>query len=98
MIPLVDTAPRMPLAPYGLKPLAAVKLPPWKLTMPSTKIVSNGTPIFHQVAALFVYASLRTPRKLIDVKTAMRTTAAAMPDPVRTFWPPLSFIHPRANV
>src|SRR5437868_14856187 len=65
--------------------------------MPSTKIVSSGTPIFHHVAALFVYASLRTPGKLIDVKIAISTTAAAMPLPVNTFWLWLSFIHLFAN-
>ena len=46
---------------------------------------------------LFVFASRRTLRKLIAVKTAMRTTATATPVPVSTFWPPLCFIHPLAN-
>src|SRR3954467_10243115 len=97
MIPLVDTAPRMPFAPHGLKPSAAVKLEGWKLTIASTKIVSIGTPIFHHVAVLFVCASLRTPRKLIDVKIAISTTAATTPDAVRTFWLWLTFIQPLAN-
>lgn len=57
MMPLVETAARMPLAPYGLNPLAAVKLPVWKLAIARTKIVSSGTPTFHQVAVLFVCAS-----------------------------------------
>ena len=42
MIPLVETAASTPFAPNGLKPSAAVKLLAWKLTMPSTKIVSSG--------------------------------------------------------
>src|SRR3954453_11461097 len=97
MIPLVDTAARIPFATYGLNPFAAVQLLPWKLKVGSTKIVSSGTPIFHHVAALFVCASLRTPRKLIDVKIAIRTTAATMPEAVSTFCPGLSFIQPVAN-
>src|SRR5213080_5306786 len=97
MIPLVDTAVSTPFAPKGLKPSAAVKLLAWKLTMPSTKIVSSGTPTFHQVAALFVLASLRIPRQLIEVKIAIRTTAATIPGPVRTLVPLLVFIHPLAN-
>ena len=98
MIPLVETAASTPFAPNGLKPSAAWKLLAWKLTMPSTKIVSSGTPTFHQVAALFVLASLRMPRKLIEVKIAIRTTAATMPGPVSTLVPPLVvFIQPLAN-
>ena len=93
MIPLVETAASTPLAPNGLKPSAAVKLLAWKLTIPSTKIVSSGTPTFHQVAALFVWASLRIPRKLIEVKIAIRTTAATIPCAVKTLVPPvLTFI------
>ena len=60
-------------------------------------MVRIGTPIFHQVAALFVLASLRTPRKLMTVKRAMSTTAATTPLAVRTCWPWLSFIQPLAN-
>ena len=54
MIPLVETAARMPAAPLGAKPSAALKLPGWRLTIASTTIVSTGTPTFHQVAVLFV--------------------------------------------
>ena len=84
MIPLVETAARTPFAPYGLNPLAAVKLLVWNLVAARTMIASSGTPIFHQVAALFVWASLRTPRKLIAVKSAISTTAATTPVAVRT--------------
>jgi hypothetical protein len=97
MIPLVETAARTPVAPSGANPSAAVKLPGWKLTIASTAIVSSGTATFHHVAALLVWASLRTLRKLIAVKIAIRTTAATIPVPVRTLSPPLSFIHPCAN-
>ena len=80
MIPLVATAARMPLAPSGANPSAAVKLlgcrPP---AIATTKIVSSGTPTFHQVAVLFVAASARTPRKLIDEMIAIRTTATTSP-------------------
>ena len=66
--------------------------------MPSTKIVSSGIPTFHQVAALFVCASLRIPRKLIEVKIAIRITAATIPLAVSTLVPPLVvFIQPLAN-
>ena len=97
MIPLVETAASTPFAPNGLKPSAAVKLLAWKLTMASTKIVSSGIPTFHQVAALFVCASLRMPRKLIEVKSAIRTTAATIPGPVSTLVPLLVFIQPLAK-
>src|SRR5436305_14464332 len=97
MIPLVDTAVSTPFAPKGLKPSAAVKLLAWELTMPSTKIVSSGTPTFHQVAALLVLASLRIPRKVIEVKIAIRITAATMPLAVHTLVPLLVFIQSRAN-
>jgi hypothetical protein len=59
--------------------------------------VRMGTPIFHHVAALLVWASLRTPRKLIAVKSAISTTAATTPLAVSTCWPWLIFIHPLAN-
>ena len=58
----------------------------------STTIVSTGIATFHQVAALLVWASRRTLRKLIAVNTAISTTAATMPRLVSTFWPPLTFI------
>jgi hypothetical protein len=77
--------------------LAALKFPPWKFAIPSTTIAPSGTPTFHQVAVLFVWASLRTPRKLIAVNTAISTTAATIPVPVRTCWPWLSFIQLLAN-
>jgi hypothetical protein len=80
MIPLVATAARMPLAPSGAKPSAAVKLagcnPP---AMATTKIASSGTPTFHQVAALLVSARARTPRKLTDEMIAMSTIATISP-------------------
>ena len=98
MIPLVETAASTPFAPNGVNPSAAVKLLAWKLTIPSTKIVSSGTPSFHHVAALFVCASLRIPRKLIDVKIAIRITAATIPCAVSTLVPPvLVFIQCAAN-
>ena len=84
MIPLVETADRMPLAPYGLNPLAAVKLLGWKFTTAKAKIVSSGTPTFHHVAALLVFASLRTLRKLMATKIAIKMTAAIRPDVVST--------------
>ena len=55
MMPLVATAARMPLAPSGAKPSAAVKLPGAAPAIATTKIVSSGTPTFHQVAALLVW-------------------------------------------
>jgi hypothetical protein len=42
--------------------------------MPSTMITSTGTPIFHHVAALLVFASQRTPKKLIPMKMASSKT------------------------
>src|ERR687888_368962 len=84
-------------APNGLKPLAAVKLLPWNEVTARAMIARTGTPTFHQVAALLVLASLRTPRKLIAVKIAISTIAATTPDAVRTCWPWLSFIQPLAK-
>jgi len=72
------------LSPPGLKPSAAVKLLLWKFVIASTKIVRRGTATFHQVMALLALASIRMPRKLIATKTAMSTTAAAMPEWVST--------------
>jgi hypothetical protein len=97
MMPLVDTAARTPPAPAGANPSAALKLLPWKLAIASTRIVNTGTATFHHVAALLVWASLRTLRKLIAVKIAISATAATMPVAVRTFSPPLTFIQPLAN-
>jgi hypothetical protein len=97
MIPLVETAPRMPLAPLGANPSAAPKLPGLKLTIARTTIVSSGTPTFHQVAVLLVCASLRTLRKLIVVKIAIKATAATTPFAVSTFSPPRTFIKSLAN-
>ena len=97
MMPLVETAARMPCAPYGLKPFAAVKFLAWKCVAASTMIVRTGTATFHHVAALFVVASLRTPRKFTAVKIAISTIATATPLVVRTCWPPLNFIQPHAN-
>jgi hypothetical protein len=97
MMPLVETAARTPPAPPGLKPLAALKLPVWKPAVSSTTIVSTGIATFHQVAALLVFVNLRTLRKLIAVKIAISTIAAAIPVPVNTCWPLLSFIQCRAN-
>src|SRR3954453_8991704 len=80
MMPLVATAARIPLAPSGANPSAAVKLlgcsPP---AIATTRIVARGTPTFHQVAALLVFASARTPRKLIDEMIAISTTATTRP-------------------
>jgi len=77
--------------------VAAVKFDVWKCVAARTTMVRIGTPIFHQVAALFVLASLRTPRKLMAVKIAMSTTAATTPEAVSTCWPWLIFIQPLAN-
>src|SRR3954453_18693383 len=80
MIPLVATAARRPLAPSGAKPSAAVKLPGGRPPAIATaKIASSGTPTFHHVAVLFVAASARTPRKLIDEMIAMRMIATIRP-------------------
>ena len=84
MIPLVEMAARMPWNPSGLKPSAAVKLPVLKLEKDSTRITSSGTAIFHQVAMLFVRASSRIPRKLIDVSRAISSTATMSPLVVST--------------
>ena len=97
MMPLVDTAERMPFAPYGLNPSAAVKLLVWNDTTASTKIVSNGTPTFHHVMALFVLASFLTLRKLTAVIRAIRPTATASPSLVRTDVPPWVLIQPCAK-
>jgi hypothetical protein len=80
-----------------LKPLAAVKLPVWKCVAARATIASTGTATFHQVAALFVRASLRTPRKLMAVKTAMSPMATSRPVAVSTCCPPWSFSQPEAN-
>src|SRR6478735_2358457 len=79
MMPPVETAAKMPFRPAGLKPLAAVRLLVSKLEIASTRIVSSGTAIFHQVAALLVAASFLTPRKLIDVNSAIRMIETTMP-------------------
>ena len=47
-------------------------------------MASTGTATFHQVTALLVRASLRMPRKLTAVKTAMSTIATAIPLTVGT--------------
>ncbi len=83
-MPLVETAARMPCAPYALKPFAAPKLEAWKLAMASTKIVSSGIATFHHVAALLAAARRRIPRKLMLVSSAIRKIATMMPLPVRT--------------
>jgi hypothetical protein len=97
MMPLVETAPRMPAAPAGLNPLAAVKLLVWKPAIARATIVTRGMHTFHQVAVLLVWASLRILRKFSAVNIAMRTTATTIPVPVSTCWPPCSFIQPLAN-
>ena len=84
MMPLVEMAARMPWNPSGLKPSAAVKLPVFKLPMESTRITSNGTAIFHHVAALFTAASFLIPRKLMDVSSAISSTATIRPFVVST--------------
>src|SRR5205085_6490436 len=97
MIPLVETASSTPLGPKGLKPFAAEKLEPWNELTARTMIVNSGTATFHQVAALLAVASLRTPRKLIEVNTAINPIATRMPVPVRTCSPPDSFCQPWAQ-
>ena len=84
MMPLTATAWRMPCAPYGLNPLAAVKLEALKFVIAKTKIVSSGIATFHQVTALLVSASFLTPRKLIEVISAIKTIATIRPIVVRT--------------
>jgi hypothetical protein len=84
MMPPVETAARMPLSPSGLKPSAACRFETWKFVSASTRMVRRGIATFHQVAALLVAASLRTPRKLIAVITAMMITATTIPVPVST--------------
>ncbi len=97
MMPEVETAARMPAAPFGLKPSAAVKFDVWKPAVSSAMIVITGIATFHHVAALLVLASFLTERKLIAVKNAIRTTAATIPLAVSTCWPLLSFIQCWAN-
>jgi hypothetical protein len=80
MMPLVETASRMPCPPPGEKPLAALKFEPWKWVTATTKMTASGTPTFHQVATLLVNANARTPRKLIDVNRAIKSTATMIPD------------------
>jgi hypothetical protein len=98
MIPLVATAARMPFAPSGANPSAAVKLlgcrPP---AIATAKMATRGTPTFHQVAALFVCASLRTPRKLTDEMIAMSTTATIRPLVVSVGSVEFVFSQPSAN-
>src|SRR3954453_14322635 len=99
MIPLVATAARMPFVPSGAKPSAAVKLPGCRPpAIATTRIARSGTPTFHQVAALFVWASLRTPRKLIDEMIAMRMTATIRPLVVRVGSVGFVFSQPSPNV
>ena len=97
MMPLTATASRMPCAPSGLNPFAAVKLEVWKLVTARTKIVNSGTATFHQVIALLVSASFFTPRKLIAVISAIKMTAAIRPDVVRTGTPFCVSSHPLAK-
>ncbi len=92
MMPLELMAPSTPLEPNGAKP-CAVKLCGWKWPIAMMKIVASGTAIFHQVAALLVWASTRTPRKLTATKTAIRTTATTKPLVVKVpsaCWKPLA--------
>ena len=58
----------------------------------STTIVSTGMPTFHQVAVLFVLASLRMLRKFTAVNSAISATAMTTPVAVSTFCPPETFI------
>ncbi len=93
MMPLELIAVRTPLAPNGAKP-SEVKLAGWKLPIAMMKIAASGTAIFHQVAALLVWARTRTPRKLTATNTAMRITATVMPLAVSV---PLAFCSPSAK-
>src|SRR5919202_1190055 len=80
MIPLVATAARMPFPPSGAKPSAAGKVPGcMPPAIATTRIVRSGTPTFHQVGALLVWARARRPRKLIDEMMAISTTATISP-------------------
>ncbi len=94
-MPPVETAARMPCALSGLKPLAAVKFEVWKFARASTKMVASGTATFHQVAALFAAASLRIPRKLMDVRNAISRIATIRPLVVST--PVFGSSHPCAK-
>src|ERR1700709_84722 len=94
MMPLVATASRVPCRPLGLKPSAAVKLEPWKLNSASTRMVSSGTAIFHQVIALLVLASILTPRKFTAVRIAIKMMATISPLVVRV---PFALSHPSAQ-
>src|SRR5207249_4385001 len=82
-----------PLAPNGAKPWE-VKLCGWKLVAAMMKIAPRGTAIFHQVAALLVWASTFTPRKFTATKIAIRTTATMKPLVVRV---PFAFRKPWAH-
>ena len=82
MMPPVATAAGCPFRPSGLKPLAAVKLPVSKFNSASTRMVSSGTAIFHQVIVLLVAASILTPRKFTAVRTAIKMMATTRPDVV----------------
>src|SRR3954447_13277503 len=84
MIPLVEMAARIPWRPSGLKPLAAVKLPEWKLEKDNTRITRSGTATFHEVATLLVRDSSRIPRKLMAVSSAISKTATTKPLVVST--------------
>src|SRR5919205_1417495 len=98
MIPLVATAARMPFAPSGAKPSAAVKLPGCiPPAIATTRIARSGTPTFHQVAALLVSARARMPRKLIDEMIAMSTTATIRPLEVSVGLDELVVSQPLAN-
>ena len=56
-----------------------------KLLIDSTRIVSNGIAIFHQVMALLVAASIRTPSRLMATMRAIRITATTMPTLLSTW-------------
>jgi hypothetical protein len=91
-MPLPGMASSTDLKPNGMKPPPAVKLPPWKLLIDSTRMASSGAPTFHQVATVLTRASIRMPRKLMETKIAISTTAITIPGPVRTLVPPLTCI------
>ncbi len=84
MMPLVEIAAKTDFRPPGMNPSAAVRLLVSKLVSASTRMVSSGTAIFHQVIALLVAASFFTPRKLMATMTAIRMTATKMPVALRT--------------
>ena len=58
MMPPVEIAARTALEPVGVEAVCGVEVARWKLANDSTRIVSSGTAIFHQVIALLVVASM----------------------------------------